>query len=408
MIFEVLSEAGKMEEMEEPVSIVVIGAGGGGSNAVNRMIDRGIKGVKFIAVNTDAQALRNNRADMKLQIGSKITGGMGAGGMPEVGEKAALEDKEQIAKILEGADMVFVTAGMGGGTGTGSAPVIAQVAKDLGALTVGVVTTPFEFEKSYRMDLARQGIAKLREAVDTLIVLPNQRLLNNVDNKTSIPEAFRRADDVLRMGVQGISDSIIETGLINIDFADAITVMKGQGDALMAIGYGSGANRVEDAVSSVLDNPLLEDTSIRGATRALIYVAGGDDLPLVEYDDIIRRITADMDKEAIVIPGLYLDSSLEDQIRVTVIATGFSDDRGSSKLELVKLPVGKIPGGEIISPKEFEDITGSNVSPDYIQRRNDKYKYKYANEDLEVPTVLREDPRFAGFAEKPLAKAYYS
>ena len=223
--FDVLNEAGKTEE---PVSIVVVGAGGGGSNAVNGMIERGIKGVKFVAVNTDLQALRNNKAEKKLQIGSETTGGWGAGGDPEIGERAAVEDKELIAKALEGADMVFVTAGMGGGTGTGSAPVIAEIAKKQGALTVGVVTTPFAFEMSYRMDVAEKGIASLREAVDTLIVIPNQKLLNNVERKTSIPEAFRMADDILRQGVQGISDSIIETGLINIDFADALTVMKDQ------------------------------------------------------------------------------------------------------------------------------------------------------------------------------------
>ena len=396
MNFEILGETFKVEA---PVSIVVIGAGGGGSNAVNGMIERGIKGVKFIAVNTDLQALRNNKADVKLQIGAQVTGGMGAGGMPEIGEKAALEDKEQIAKVLEGADMVFVTAGMGGGTGTGSAPVIAQIAKGLGALTVGVVTKPFDFELPYRMDLAQKGIARLREAVDTLIVIPNQKLLDNVDRRTSIPEAFRKADDILRQGVQGISDSILETGLINIDFADAMTVMKDQGDALMAIGYGSGENRVEEAVSSVLDNPLLEDTSIKGSTRALIYVAGGEDLPLMEYQDVVKRITQDMDRNALVIPGMYLDSGLKDTIRVTVIATGFSAERGNEKLELIRSQK-----GEVISHEEFNAFTGNVINADFLPKRDKRDEYRYDNEDLDVPTVIR-DRKFFSFAGEALANA---
>ena len=385
MNFEVRDEKGKAEE---PVSIVVIGAGGGGSNAVDGMIDCGIKGVRFIAVNTDIQHLRKSKADVKLQIGAQITGGRGAGGMPEIGEKAALEDKEQITKALEGADMVFVTAGMGGGTGTGSAPVIAQIAKSMGALTVGVVTTPFEFEKTFRMDLAEKGIARLREAVDTLIVIPNQKLLNNVDRKTSVLNAFRRADDILRQGVQGISDSILETGHINIDFADAITVMRDQGDALMAIGYGTGENRVEGAVSGVLDNPLLEDTSIKGATRALVYVAGSEDLPLVEFDEIVNRITADMDKGAIIIPGMYLDPSLEDKIRVTLIATGFNSLNEGQKMEPVKTSK-----GEIISESEYISIMGAGMGSDILPRRAAREEYRYTNEDLDVPTVIR-DRRF--------------
>ena len=392
MNFEVLSD---LECIDEPVSIMVIGSGGGGSNAVNSMIDRGLKGVKFIAVNTDVQDLFKSRAEVKIQIGAQITGGMGAGGDPEIGEKAALEDREKIAEALEGADMVFVTAGMGGGTGTGSAPIIAEVAKSLGALTVGVVTKPFDFEKSHRMALAETGISKLREAVDTLIVIPNQKLLDNVDRKTSIYDAFRKADDILRQGVQGISDSIVETGLINIDFADAMTVMRDQGDAMMTIGYGVGENRVEEAVSSVLDNPLLEDISIRGATRALVYVAGGYDLPLVEYDDIVRRITSDMDKDAIIIPGMYLDPSLENQIRITLIATGFDAEKERKKLELIK--TGK--GDELI-----HNGLGKFM-PDILPPRNRSDDYKYADEDLDVPTVIR-DRRFISFVSESAAGAY--
>ena len=395
MDFEVLSE---LENAEEPVSIVVIGTGGGGSNAVNGMIDRSIKGVKFIAVNTDVQDLFKSKAPVKLQIGAQITGGRGAGGVPEIGEQAALEDKEKIAKALEGADMVFVTAGMGGGTGTGSAPVIAEIAKSQGALTVGVVTKPFDFEKSYRQELAEKGIDKLREAVDTLIVIPNQKLLNNVDRKTTIYEAFRKADDILRQGVQGISDSIIETGLINIDFADVITVMKDQGDALMTIGYGSGENRVEEAISSVLDNPLLEDISIRGATRALVYVAGGDDLPLVEYDDVVKRITTDMDKDAIIIPGMYLDPGMENQIRVTLIATGFNARKA---LEIVD--VGKSGKGGKVDITIDKDL--NKIITDILPPRNNRDDYKYANEDLDVPTVIR-DRRFISFSGDTTLNAF--
>ena len=389
MDFEVLDDSAKTEA---PVTIVVIGTGGGGSNAVDGMIARGIKGVRFIAVNTDVQDLKKSRAEIKLQIGAQITGGRGAGGIPEIGEKAALEDRELIANALQDVDMVFVTCGMGGGTGTGSAPVIAQIAKEMGILTVGVVTTPFGFEKGFRMKLAKEGIDKLRDAVDTLIVIPNQKLLDNVDRKTSIPEAFRKANDVLCQGVQGISDCIVETGLINIDFADAETIMRDQGNALMAIGYGEGEDRVEEAVSGVLDNPLLEDTSIKGATRALIYIAGSEELPLHDYNDIVNRITADMDQEANIISGMYLDSSLGDKIRVTVIASGFSAEKDPPVPEPVKAPK-----GEIISGGEYNTIIGHGINIDSLPPRGKRDEYRYENEDLDVPTVIR-DRKFVNFS----------
>ena len=389
MDFKVLNDETKAEA---PVTIIVIGAGGGGSNAVDGMIERGIKGVRFVTINTDVQDLRKSKAEIKTQIGAQLTGGRGAGGVPEVGEKAALENKEQISKMLEGADMVFITAGMGGGTGTGSAPVIAQIAKDQGILTVGVVTKPFEFEKAFRMEQAEKGIEKLRKAVDTLIVIPNQKLLNNVDRKTSIVDAFRKANEVLCQGVQGISDSIIQTGLINIDFADVETVMRDQGDALMAIGYGTGENRVEEAVSGVLDNPLLEDTSIKGATKALIYVASGEEFPLVEYDDVIKRITADMDKGVNIIAGLYLDPSLGEKIKVTLIAAGFAKEPEKKILEVVRTAK-----NEIINAKDFENMCGNGPIPGFLPPRDKSEDYKYSDDDLDVPTVIR-DRRFINFA----------
>jgi cell division protein FtsZ len=403
MNFELLSETVKKER---PVSIVVIGTGGGGSNAVDGMIDSGIKGVKFVAVNTDIQSLRNSKAETKIQIGSELTEGMGAGGIPEIGERAALEDREEIARVLSGADMVFVTAGMGGGTGTGSAPVIAEIARSQGALTVAVVTKPFDYEKRYRMDVAERGIAVLREKVDTLIVIPNQRLINNVERKTSIREAFRKANDILRQGVQGISDCIIETGLINIDFADALTVMKDQGDALMAIGCGGGENRVEEAVSSVLDNPLLEDISIKGATRVLIYVAGSDDLPIIEYEDIVKRITADVAPEANIISGMYLDQNLGDSIRVTVIATGFN---ASIEQEPQPEAVSQMntKKSEIISSNEFNTIIGNGINLDILPPRGKRDEFRYENDDLDVPTVIR-DRRFFYVPGETAAKAQYN
>jgi len=403
MNFELLSETVKKEKS---VSIVVIGTGGCGSNTVDGMIDCGIKGVKFIAVNTDMQALRRSKAEIKLQIGSELTEGRGAGGVPEIGEEAAHESQEEIARALAGADMVFVTAGMGGGTGTGSAPVIAEIAKSQGALTVGVVTKPFDYEKKYRMDIAERGIEQLREKVDTLIVIPNQRLLNNVERKTSIPEAVRRANDILRQGVQGISDIIIETGFINIDFADALTVMKDQGDALMAIGCGSGENRVEEAVSSILDNPLLEDVSIKGATRVLIYVAASEDLPLVEYDDIVKRITVDIDPDANIISGLYFDQSLGDKIKVTVIATGFNAREEQEPLPETISPV-SAKKSEIISSNEFNTIIGNGINLDILPPRGKRDEFRYENEDLDVPTVIR-DRRFFCVAGDAAAKAQYS
>jgi cell division protein FtsZ len=377
--------------------IKVIGAGGGGSNAVNRMIAAGLKNVQFIVANTDIQALGLSRAETRLALGSKVTHGLGAGGKPEIGEKAALEDREAIAQALRGADMVFVTAGMGGGTGTGSAPVIAQVARDNGALTVGVVTRPFDFEGKAKARLAQEGIDKLRQAVDTLIVIPNQHLLKVVERRTPIKQAFSLADDVLRQGVQAISDLITVPGEINIDFADVRSVMEGQGDAIMGIGVAMGDNRAVEAAAKAINNPLLEDARIEGARNLLINVTGGEDFSLTEYEEILNLITASADRDFFQKPGLIIDPSVGDEVRVTVIATGF--DR-SARVDLERPEAAGRPEAapakrgfeNYLSDDEWKNITEKQAAPrgkQYLLGRNGE------DDELEIPTVLRE-PRFAG------------
>lgn len=309
-------------DMEGLAKIKVIGCGGGGSNAVNRMIDNGVKGVEFITVNTDAQALHLAKSEQKLQIGDKLTRGLGAGANPEVGKKAAEESRELIANTLKGSDMVFVTAGMGGGTGTGAAPVIAEIAKECGALTVGVVTRPFRFEGMKRARQAEQGIAALKEKVDTLIIIPNDRLLEIVDKKTPMLEAFREADNVLRQGVQGISDLIAVPGLINLDFADVKTIMTERGSALMGIGTATGENRAAEAAKKAIMSPLLE-TSIDGARGVLLNITGGSNLSLYEVNEAADIVANASDPEVNMIFGAVIDENLKDEIQVTVIATGF-------------------------------------------------------------------------------------
>jgi len=315
-------------EMEQYASIKVVGIGGGGSNAVNRMIAAGLRGVDFIAVNTDAQALYLSNAGTKLQIGEKLTKGLGAGANPEIGRQAAEESREDIANALKGADMIFLTAGMGGGTGTGAAPVIAEIARELGALTVGVVTRPFSFEGRTRQRQAAEGITCLKEKVDTLIVIPNDRLLQVVEKRTPILEAFRIADDVLRQGVQGISDLIAVPGLINLDFADVRTIMSATGPALMGVGQAGGENRTVDAARAATSSPLLE-TSIEGARGVLINVTGGTDLGLFEVHEAAEIVAGYADPDANIIFGAVIDESFTDQVRVTVIATGFKQKNES-------------------------------------------------------------------------------
>lgn len=323
-------------DIHQFAQIKVIGVGGGGSNAVNRMITAGLKGVEFIAVNTDAQALHLSQAEVKLQIGTKLTRGLGAGANPEIGRNAAEESRDDLIKALKGADMVFVTAGMGGGTGTGAAPIVAEVAKEVGALTVGVVTKPFSFEGRKRSQQAIAGIANLKEKVDTLITIPNDRLLQVVDKNTSINEAFRIADDVLRQGVQGISDLIAVPGLINLDFADVKTIMQNTGSALMGIGIAKGENRAVTAARNAISSPLLE-TSIEGAKGVLLNITGGEGLGLFEVNEAAEIIAEAADPEANIIFGAVIDEKLKDEIRVTVIATGFDQPKEKTVEEKISL-----------------------------------------------------------------------
>src|SRR5437899_12080028 len=309
--------------------IKVVGVGGGGTNAVNRMVDAGLKGVEFIAVNTDAQALQMTDADIKLQIGAQLTRGLGAGANPEAGYGAANESRDELKEALKGADMVFVTAGEGGGTGTGAAPVIAEIAKhEVGALTVGVVTRPFTFEGAQRQRQAEDGIRRLAEQVDTLIVIPNERLLSIVERRTTILEAFRAAHDVLRQGVQGITDLITVPGLINLDFADVRTIMRDAGSALMGIGSASGENRAAEAAKTAISSPLLEQ-SVEGATGILLNITGGNDLGLFEVNEAAEIIQTAADASSNIIFGAVIDDAMGEDVRVTVIATGF--DQGGPR-----------------------------------------------------------------------------
>ena len=314
--------------MSDFANIKVIGVGGGGNNAVNRMVDNQIKGVQFLAVNTENQVLELSKADVTIQIGEKVTKGLGAGANPQIGEEAAQESREEIIKALEGADMVFVTAGMGGGTGTGAAPIVAECAKEVGALTVGVVTKPFAFEGKRRRAAAEKGIEFLTQKVDTIIVIPNDKLLQVVDKKCSVSDAFSKADEVLRQGIKGISDLIQIPGLINLDFADVKTIMTEQGEALMGIGVATGENRAADAAKMAINSPLLE-TSIDGAKGILLNISGSANLSLFEINEAAEIISDAADPDANIIFGSVIDESLGDKVQVTVVATGFGNNAKS-------------------------------------------------------------------------------
>ena len=356
--------------MDGTATIKVIGVGGAGNNAVNRMIDAGIKGVDFIAVNTDRQALQQSKANTKIQIGEKITRGLGAGANPDIGAQSAEESKSEIAEVLRGADMVFVTAGMGGGTGTGAAPIVASTAKEMGILTIGVVTKPFTFEGKKRLSQAERGIESLKGKVDTLVVIPNDKLLQIIDRKTSIIEAFKMADDVLRQGVQGISDLIAVPGLVNLDFADVKTIMLNQGMAHMGVGRASGENRAEDAAKQAVQNPLLE-SSIEGARGVIINITGGANLGLQEVNTAAELVQRSVDPEANIIFGAVIDESLDEDIVITVIATGFEKGLDSATIGDVNSIVDKAWGEKINSIPAPIDNTNSAT-------------------DIDIPSFLRK------------------
>lgn len=351
------------DEVTDMAKLKVVGVGGAGGNAVNHMITSELTGVEFIAANTDAQALKVSHATHKLQIGNKLTKGLGAGGHPEVGKRAAEEDRELIAEAIKGADMVFITAGMGGGTGTGAAAVVAEVSRELGALTVGVVTKPFQFEGAKRCRNAELGLAELKKHVDTLIVIPNQRLLSVVGKQTPVRDAFRIADDILLHATRGISDIILVPGLINVDFADVRTIMQEMGDALMGTGTGTGENRAIEAAQDAISSPLLENTSIAGAKGVLINITGGEDMTLFEINDAVSIIQESAGDEANIIFGAVIDPTLEGKVYVTVIATGF--------------------GEMVVKAHEVEEVAYNRVI-DLNPRLRDQ--------QLRRPTILRQAP----------------
>lgn len=369
-------------DVQDFAQIKVIGCGGGGNNAVNRMIIEGLKNVEFIAINTDKQALMLSQASQKIQIGEKLTKGLGAGANPEIGQKAAEESKDEISQAIKGADMVFITAGMGGGTGTGAAPVIAETAKSMGILTVGVVTKPFPFEGRKRMIHAEMGINNLKDRVDTLVTIPNERLLSIVDKKTTLMDSFKLADDVLKQGVQGISDLITIPGLVNLDFADVRTIMIDKGLAHMGVGKGNGDNRAQDAAKQAISSPLLE-TSIVGATGVLLNITGGADLGLLEINEAAEIVQDAADPDANIIFGAVIDEEIKDEIRITVIATGFEEKAKTAK------------------PEKKVNKENESGNREQFYHRNDSKdeaaatsEYKnFEDEDLEIPAFLRRQRR---------------
>lgn len=372
--------------------IRVIGIGGGGGNVVNSMIRESmIKGVDFIAINTDGQALLNSQASAKIQIGENLTKGLGSGGNPEIGQKSAEESREKIKELLEGTDMVFLTAGMGGGTGTGAIPVVAEIAKEVGALTVAVVTKPFTFEGTRRMVAAEEGIENLKDKVDTLIVIPNQRILEVVDKKLSLLEAFKIADSVLNHGVQGISDLITIPGLVNVDFADVKSIMSDAGSALMGIGIGVGENRAQHAARQATSSPLLE-VSMEGARGVLFNIIGGQDITMAEVDEASKIITAAADPDANIIFGATIDESMHDQIKITVVATGFDESRRRLKEFVTQSPAYSPPSYEerpsIPTPQSMNQPISQ---PAQVQPEAQPEKKKEEEEDFfDIPAFLRQ------------------
>ncbi len=367
-------------EMDNYTQIKVIGVGGGGNNAVNRMIEANLQGVQFIAINTDKQALQTSKAEYKIQIGEKLTRGLGAGANPEIGKKAAEESRDDIFQALQGADMVFITAGMGGGTGTGAAPIVAEIAKEMGILTVGVVTKPFTFEGKRRASHAEMGIEELKGCVDTLVSIPNDRLLQVVERRTSIVEAFKVADDVLRQGVQGISDTITVPGLVNLDFADVKAIMFERGMAHMGIGRASGENRAIDAAKQAVHSPLL-DTSINGLKGVLFNVTGGPNMGLHEVTEAAEIISEAADEDANIIFGAVIDESIKDEIRITVIATGFNDNSFDDIFsDAESVPVEEEP----VVEEKVEELEQAEETP-----KEESSVEQREGEDFVIPTFLR-------------------
>jgi cell division protein FtsZ len=388
------------DSLKQFAKIVVMGVGGGGGNAVNRMIGSGVRGVEFCVINTDIQSLNVSLAENKLQIGTKLTKGLGGGAIPAVGEQAAKESKEDIESVLQGADMVFITAGMGGGTGTGAAPVVAKIAKDLGALTIGVVTKPFRFEGPVRNRQADEGLKRLREQVDALIVIPNDKLLQVVQRMTSMLDAFRIADDVLRQGVQGIADLITVPGLINLDFADVKTIMLNSGSAMMGIGRASGENRAVEAANQAIASPLLEET-IHGATGVILNITGGEDLSLHEVHNAADVIYGAVDPDANILFGSVIDENMKDSIMVTVIATGFRRQatplhRESDGTEICVPVLASVSvnlhTNENAPVSASDALTGSPAEEKREERSGSSFfKFDSRDEeyDLDVPSFLR-------------------
>lgn len=368
-------------DVQELTNIKVIGCGGGGSNAVNRMIVEGLKNVEFIVINTDKQALMLSNANQKIQIGEKLTKGLGAGANPEIGKKAAEESREEITATIKGANMVFITAGMGGGTGTGAAPIVAEIAKSMDILTVGVVTKPFPFEGKRRMRYAEMGIAALKEKVDTLVIIPNERLLSMADKKTTLLDSFKLADDVLRQGVQAISDLITITGVINADFADIKAVMIDKGLAHMGVGFGKGDNRTQDAVKQAISSPLLE-TSIDGATDVIINFTGGADLGALEVYDAADVVREAVDPDANIIVGAVIDETLTEEIRITVIATGFESE--NNKIDL--------KGTEEFKRPQVQEVAKEVAAT--VEEKKPEIKSSYDDsDDLDIPVFLRRQKK---------------
>lgn len=369
------------EEKTSPANIKVVGIGGGGMNAVTRMVNSQMKGVDFLVMNTDEQVLLKSPVEHKIQLGTKVTRGMGAGGDPELGQKSALEDKDRIVAALKGADMVFITAGMGGGTGTGAAPVIAAIAKEMKCLVVGVVTVPFSFEGKRRAELASIGIEQLRANVDTLITIRNDSIFQVVDPNTPFDQAFQVIDDILLNGVRGISDIVNHPGIINVDFADVKTIMKDTGDAILGVGEGRGEGRVMEAVEQAINNSLLEDSSIQGAKSLLINVTGGSDLTIQEWNEVSQIITAQADPDANIIIGLNEDKNLEDKIRVTVIATGFQK-RGTQR--------------QTAREQKVVGHDESHTSPMVFIRKNEEMQKRENNLQVDSSRNLRAGQRILG------------